>query len=176
MDSALSSTDSGAERANRLLKRRADRYARLAALTAEEEQLECMLFDRGASRYVVRLEGLREVRVLRSFCPIPGARAVVPGIIYYRGEVLSLHDLAAFMDAPSHSEPRWIVVVEHGGSRMGLLADDIVEVRTFPVSDVRPAPLTLSARASCVEGVLADGGILLRAETLFSNPHFSNGL
>ena len=56
------------------------------------------------------------------------------------------------------------------------MVDDIVEVRTFLSGDVRPAPLTLAARADCVEGVLADGAILLRAETLFANPRFFKGL
>lgn len=176
MESVPSSSGFGDERSLRLLRRRAERYGRQAAVVAAEEQLECMLFVRGGERYVIRLSVLREVRVLRGFCAIPGARSVVPGVIYYRGEILSLHDLAPFMQAPATAEPHWIIVVEHGGQRMGLMVDDIVEVRTFLVSQVRPAPLTLSAHATCVEGVLADGSILLRAESLFSNPHFSKGL
>ena len=105
MDSAASSITSSAERGGRLLQRRAERYARQSAAAAAEEQLECMLFERGGARYVIRLSALREVRVLRDFCTIPSARAVVPGIIYYRGEILSLHDLAPFMEVESGEEP-----------------------------------------------------------------------
>lgn len=137
-----------------------------------------MLFTRGGEHYVIRLGVLREVRVSRGFCAIPGAREVVPGIIYCRGEVLSLHDLAAFMGAAAEAcaEPRWIIVVESNDRRLGLMADDIIAVRSFLTTAVRPPPLTLSARASCAEGILTDGAILLRTQMLFSDPQFFNGL
>ena len=111
-----------------LLKQRAARYA-LATEAQATDITDAVVFRRGAVKYAIPLVSLREVRPLRSFCPIPCASASVPGILHFRGEILSLHDVAAFMDPAIETEnPVWVIVVEHMNERIGLAADEILDV------------------------------------------------
>ncbi len=158
------------------MAQRAARYRSRAGDTVIDERTEGLLFQRGDARYVITIADLREVRFLKGFCPIPGARDVVPGIIYYRGEILSLHDLGAFMGASSEDEGRWIIVVQHEGQRLGLMADDILGVRAYTADDIHPPPITMGSRAGCVRGVLEDGVLAISADALFSDPAFFKGL
>ncbi|MFO0580568.1 MAG: chemotaxis protein CheW [Polyangia bacterium] len=159
-----------------LLKARAARYAKATA-EAAHDMLESVIFTRGSGRYGVVLSVLREIRPLQSVCLLPGASPVVPGVLYYRAELLSVHDLSAFMNPGARAAMKpapWVLIVEHEGERLGLLADAVVEIRSILTADVRPLPITLGDRSSCFKGVLEDGLLLLHAPPLFSNPHFFN--
>ena len=158
-----------------ILRQRATRYGRLVEAEASQTRFEGLLFARGGAQYILRLSALREVRQLRSFCPILGARPVVPGIFSYRGEVLSLHDLAALVGSPAE-ESRWIIVVQHRDLRMGLMADEVQEVRVLSEEAVHPAPITMGVLTRCLQGVLASGERLLQHEALFTEDRFFKGL
>lgn len=160
----------------RILTQRAARYARRDAAEDDGEQVRLLFFSHGSSDYAIPLEDLREVRVLRGFCPIPGARPAVPGIFYYRGEVLSLHDLSAFMGTQVGAEGHWVLIVERDKQRLGIIAKDVVDVKEVAQSTVRPSPITLGDRAVCVQGVVEKNTLLLRADALFSTPAFFRGL
>ncbi len=160
----------------RILIQRAQRYARVEEQDSDEELVKLLYFEHGPSTYGISINDLREVRVLRGFCSIPGARKTVPGIFYYRGEILSLHDLAAFMGTTSDKPPRWVIIVEHDGQRMGLMARDVLDVREVAMSTVRPAPVTLGDRGACLQGIVGDDTLLLRTESLFTNQSFFAGL
>jgi len=159
-----------------ILLQRAKRYARMEEQDADEELVKLLYFEHGPSVYGIPLDDLREVRVLRGFCSIPGARRTVPGIFYYRGEILSLHDLTAFMGTKTDEAARWVIIVEHDGQRMGVMARDVLDVREVAMSRVRPAPVTLGDRAGCLQGIIEDQTLLLRTDALFTNPSFSVGM
>lgn len=159
-----------------LLKLRAERYAKAASEVARDA-METVLFSRGSGRYGVLLSTLREIRPLTNLSLLPGASAVVPGVVYYRGELLSAHDLAAFMNPgvrTAHKPGGWILIVEHEGERLGLIADAVTEIRAMHAEAVHPLPLTLGDRSACFQGVLADGLLLLHTPVLFSSSRFFN--
>ena len=164
--------------ANRIsiLKARAERYARREQLDEDGDLVRLLFFSHGSSDYAIPLDDLREVRVLRGFCPIPGARSTVPGIFYYRGEVLSLHDLASYMGVQTDATPNWVLIVERDKQRLGLMAKDVIDVKEVSQASVRPSPVTLGERAVCVQGVVEKSTLLLRTEALFSTPAFFKGL
>lgn len=157
-----------------LLKLRAERYAR-ATTEASRDAMETVLFTRGSGRYGVVLSTLREIRPLTNLTLLPGASAVVPGVFYYRGELLSAHDLAAFMSPATRPAPKpggWILIVEHEGERLGLIADAVNEIRAVQLEALHPLPLTLGDRSTCFQGVLEDGLLLLHTPVLFASPRF----
>jgi len=160
----------------RILSQRAARYARRDQAEDDGQHVRLLFFSHGNSDYAISLEDLREVRVLRGFCPIPGARPVVPGIFYYRGEVLSIHDLSAFMGTQTGAESHWVLIVERDKQRLGIMAKDVVDVREVAQVSVRPSPITLGERSVCVQGVVDKNTLLLRTEALFSTPSFFRGL
>jgi chemotaxis signal transduction protein len=154
-----------------LLKQRAARYARRTAPVVEEE-VEYMAFCRGAGHYALPLVGLRELRPLRHLARIPGASPVVPGVLHFRGELLSAHDLAAWMGQGSHVRPGWALVVEHGGARLALMVDEVAGIERMAASQLGALPVTLGERGACFRGVLGGQRLLLEPERLFSTPAF----
>ncbi len=155
-----------------LLKQRATRYA-MATERVAVELTDAVIFRRGTAKYALPLVTLREVRPLRSFCPIPCASASVPGILHFRGEIISLHDVAAFMDPSGESEnPNWVIVVEYMGERIGLGADEILDVERHSVAMIQPLPITFGDRGTICDGLLPDGSLLLSASRMFHTEAF----
>lgn len=155
-----------------LLKQRAARYA-MAAEAQTEDVTDAIIFRRGTSNYAVPLVALREVRPLRSFSPIPSASRTVPGIFHFRGEVLSLHDVAAFMEPAAQADvPAWVIVVEHGGERIGLGADEILDVERHASLAVQMLPVTFGDRGAICDGLLPNAAVLLSAPRMFHTDAF----
>jgi chemotaxis signal transduction protein len=151
-----------------LLLQRASRYAQKPEERAGDIS-EAVIFVRGPTRYAAPLSALREVRPLRTFCRVPGAAAAVPGLIHYRGEILSVHDLAAFMDpTAAGKDASWVLVAEHRGERIALLGDEIIDIEAFSAARVLPVPITFGERGACFEGVLPGGTLLLSPPRLFA--------
>lgn len=155
-----------------LLQKRAQRYA-LAASEEDANVHEAVVFRRGEGRFAIPLAALREVRPMRGFCPIPLASNSVPGIVHFRGEILGLHDAFAFMSgAPFGGAPSWLIVVEHAGERLGLGADEIIDIERYGAGRIAPLPLTLGDRGAICDGVLSGDVFLLSPPRLFRTDGF----
>jgi chemotaxis signal transduction protein len=154
-----------------LLKRRAARYAHRPT-TEEGELVELVAFSRGEGHYALPLLALREIRPLRHLARIPGASPVVPGVFHFHGELLSGHDLACWLGGGARAPASQVLVVEHGGARLGLLADDVAGIERMVASQLGPVPVTLGERGACFRGVLGGQRLLLEPERLFSTPAF----
>jgi chemotaxis signal transduction protein len=155
-----------------LLRRRATRYARRAAPLVEEVT-EFVAFSRGAGRYALPLGGLREISPRPHLAYIPGASRVVAGAFHFRGELLSAHDLAVWLESEGAlAEPEWLLVVEHAGMRLGLLANEVSGIEQLAASQLGPVPITLGQAGACFRGVIGGQVLLLEPERLFSTPAF----
>lgn len=151
-----------------LLRWRATRYAQKPS-TDQSDQTEVIVFVRGGTRYAAALDGLREIRPLRTFCPIPGGTSLVPGVFHYRGEILSVYDLSCLLNPDaSHPYSDWVVVVEHDGARIGLVVDEVIGVEPTSAGKVRPVPISLGEHTPCFQGVLDGGALLLHTARLIS--------
>lgn len=155
-----------------LLRLRAARYARQPEGKAEDV-IDIVVFVRGRSRYAIPLCAVREVRPLRAFCRIPGSSRCVPGMFHFRGEIISVHDLEAFMDPGAGGRPSpWIVLIEHQGERIALLADEVLDVEQIATEQIKPTPITFGDRAACFQGVIGGAVLLLQPGKLFTTPRF----
>ncbi len=155
-----------------LLRRRAARYARPAVPSAEEVT-ELVAFSRREGHYALPLASLREIRPLTHLARVPGASPVVAGVFHFRGELLGAHDLGRWLGRGGDgSRPGWVLVVEHGGARLGLLADEVAGIERMPTSQLCPVPVTLGERGACFRGVFGGQRLLLEPERLFSTPAF----
>src|SRR5689334_23120446 len=92
-----------------LLLARAARYGR-SVDAATEHVADVVVFRRGAGHFAAPLHALREIRPLRRMCRIPGASPCAPGVFLYRGEIVSLHDLDAFLGGGGGA-PGWVLVL-----------------------------------------------------------------
>lgn len=159
-----------------LLAARAARYARIQTQVSEERE-DVVRFERGDGRYAVLITDLREIRPLRRLCRIPGAAPVAPGVFYYRGEILSAHDLGCFLvERELPGTPPWVLILELSdgprGERFGLLADNITGISAVVRPRLQPLPVTLGDRASCFHGALDGGELLIHPERLTQCPEF----
>jgi chemotaxis signal transduction protein len=157
-----------------LLRLRAARYARQERESVRDTP-DAVVFERGDGCYAILVTELREIRPLRRLCRIPGASRVVPGVFYYRGEILSAHDLGNFLlrrDLPG--TPPWVLVVEVQGERIGLLADNIIDIVAVPAGKLRPPPLTFGETVDCFHGILDGGALLVNPARMISNNKFAS--
>lgn len=155
-----------------ILRARAERYAKQPEKRAEDVT-HAIVLTRGGARYAAPLRSLREIRPLKVFCRIPDASRCVPGMFHCRGEILSLHDIEAFMMEGAGGRPApWVLILEQGRERIGLMADEVLDVVEVSAARVMPVPITFGDRATCFEGILDGGVFLLAPPKLFSTPSF----
>ncbi len=160
------------EDASELLKRRASRYgARTASRSID--RIDHVIFDRAGSTFGIQLTALREIQIVDRFCPVPGASPVVPGLVHFRGELLSLHDVAPYLEDSTDPPPwRWLLIVEHARQRLGLMADDVQGISTLQGDEIGEVPLALGEKASCFAGIADGNRLLLDPSGLFETPTF----
>jgi purine-binding chemotaxis protein CheW len=158
-----------------LLDLRAARYAQAANQPPAIERT-VVTFRRHNSRYGVTLEELREIRPLSRWCKLPGTSHVVPGVVYYRGELLTLMDLAALSTGASDStEASWMLVLEQSGERIGLMADDVTDVLALETGAIQALPLTMGPAADTFVGMSSDGVLIVDTARLMSASLQSSG-
>lgn len=98
-------------------------------------------------------------RILRfeSPAPLPKAPDYLEGVLQYQGAPVPVVDLRKRLgvDAPQRDDTR-IVVLEVGGSRVGMVVDAVTEVMQVPASQVTaPAPIVKGLAAEYITGLVA---------------------
>jgi purine-binding chemotaxis protein CheW len=162
--SAGASFERDAARAQTILRQRA---VQLAAIPAQRKRApvsaDFLVFRAAGARYALALASLREVVPMPPIAGVPGAAPAVRGVIPWRGEFVTVFDLApalglAMRDetAASHAvilrkdTPRVALAIE-GAERMARL-----DTTTLQAPDAWPAK-----RADLLRGVTADAVAIL---------------
>jgi purine-binding chemotaxis protein CheW len=168
-DSEFAGAD-GSTRA--LLRARAQRYA---TATAEEKRVlyNVVTFRRGSGQYALPLQGLREIRPLARLCQLPGTNPVVLGVVYYRGELISLHDLATFASGSiSRNQPGWMLIAQQHDLHMALAADDVMDVVPIEAGNTHPVPISMGDAAELFAGMTDTGISIVDVQRMFETPRF----
>jgi purine-binding chemotaxis protein CheW len=112
------------------------------ARATDGEFARWVCFGLGGQEYGLPILQVREVLRPVPVEPVPGAPAIVPGVINLRGQVVSLIDLRRYLGLPpavETAETR-IVVVAYDGEVFGLLVDRIGEVSKIALAAIKPLP------------------------------------
>lgn len=106
----------------------------------QEIQLAC--FKVGSELYALDIMRIKEIIRPQKLTPVPKAPSFIEGIINLRGAVVPVADLRKRFDQPISAESRKnrIVVCSLAGKIIGLLVDEVTEVKRFGRKDVAPAP------------------------------------
>jgi purine-binding chemotaxis protein CheW len=106
----------------------------------QEVQLACLRI--GAELYAIDIMRIKEIIRPLKLTPVPKAPAFIEGVINLRGTVIPVADLRKRFDAPIGEDERKfrIVVCALAGRLIGLLVDEVTEVRRFGRADIAPAP------------------------------------
>ena len=94
------------------------------------------LFMLGEESFAVNLKQVSEVFKLELITPVPGMPLSLVGVANLRGMVVPLVDLRPLLEAPQSSALRYAVIVRHGARQIGILVDEVPEIRTIQADDV----------------------------------------
>lgn len=106
----------------------------------QEIQLAC--FRLGGELYALDILKIKEIIRPQKLTPVPKAPRFIEGVINLRGAVIPVADLRKRFDQPAVEDARKnrIVVCQLGGKAIGLLVDEVTEVRRYTRQELSPAP------------------------------------
>jgi purine-binding chemotaxis protein CheW len=138
----------------------------------EAAQVSFLAFNKGPQRYGIAISEVIEVETLQQFTPVPGAPDFVPGVINWRGTILSLLDLGKLFQIPETglADLHACVIVEAAGSRVAVVAGEIEEIVSVPSDQLRPAPERPGdIPADWVAGIHDENRIVLRMDQVLQD-------
>ena len=105
-----------------------------------EVQLAC--FRIGSELYALDIMRIKEIIRPQKMTPIPKAPAFIEGVINLRGVVIPVADLRKRFDQPISETNRKnrIVVCSLSGRIIGLMVDEVTEVKRFGRNEIAPSP------------------------------------
>ncbi len=131
--------------------------------------LQLVVFALGEEELALPMSAVREIVRMLPLAPVPRAPAYLLGLANLRGRVLPVLDLRRLMGA----EPRApsactrVLVLEHRGSRLGLMVDAVRRVLEADASSVEPAREQARALgASTLESVVRTEGAVVQVLAL----------
>jgi purine-binding chemotaxis protein CheW len=109
------------------------------------------------------VEVFRPGRIAR----VPGAEPAVAGVTGWRGELLTVLDLAVLLGLPplAPAAPRMVVVLDAGGPPCGVVVDAVGELARIDPGELRALPET-ARRTAHLLGITRDAVLVLDAAGL----------
>jgi purine-binding chemotaxis protein CheW len=144
----------------------------------DEDGILVLEFLLSGERYVIDMNYIREVALLKEITRIPGTPSFILGVIGLRGSILSLVDIRAVLGLPSKGLTDYNRIIVLAGEKMvfGILADSIVMTRTIRMSQVnRPPPIMSGTGISYLIGILPGPVMVLDAYALLNDPRMVVG-
>ena len=86
--------------------------------------------------FAIDLRHVREVFEIESITPVPGMPASLVGVANLRGTVIPLADVRPSLGLSASATPKYAVVVRHGTQQVGILIDDVPEIRAIHPDDM----------------------------------------
>lgn len=111
----------------------------------------CRLADR---IYGIELATVREIITFRGATRLPGAPALVAGLVNVRGTIVTVLDLGERLAGASSARPEAsVVLVEHGPKVVGVVVDEVLDVHQL-ADDAMPIDAADLVPGAGVRGVV----------------------
>lgn len=159
------------EEARRILRQRAREAAREPAPPLTEGTIQVVTFLLAQETYAIEARFVREIYPLRELTPFPSLPGFVLGLIGVRGKVLPVVDIKKLFDLPEKglTDLNKVLVVHSGDLELGILADQILDLRSVPLGGIQPSLPTLAGiREEYLRGVTAERMVILDAEKILT--------
>jgi chemotaxis signal transduction protein len=159
------------ERIETVYRERAARLALQRALPDTAATFAALVFTLGTEHYAIELRDLAEVLPFRGCTPVPHMPQELAGVLNLRGAIRPVIDVAHVMGLPIAKDrnPGWLLVLRRGSLEIGLLVDQVVNVRPFQSDDTTgPAHDGTHSATSYLKGITSDNVMLISAEKLLS--------
>jgi len=114
----------------------------------QEIQLAC--FRIGTEFYALDIMRIKEIIRPQRLTAVPKAPAFIEGVINLRGAVVPVVDLRKRFDLPSTDLDRRtrVLICALAGKIIGLIVDEVAEVRRYTRKEIQPSPQFLKGRGS----------------------------
>lgn len=127
--------------------------------------LELLCVEGGGQVYALDIMVIREILRNQAVTPVPRAPAPVAGVTNLRGELIPVIDLhQAVTGAPARGEtadPK-LVVVRAAGRVTALRVEQVIEVVSVPLGEMKPVPGTAGRAGPLVAAFRREGaGVVL---------------
>jgi purine-binding chemotaxis protein CheW len=166
----------GAEEKRKILRARARARSLAAAGKAEaaspRQFLEVVPFVLGCEYYAIEADYIREILPLSEFTPLPCTPSFVLGLANVRGQILSIINIKKLFDLPEKglTNLNKLIIVHGNHMELGILADDILGVRSILLEELRSALPTLTGiREKYLKGITKDPLVVLDMDNIFSD-------
>jgi purine-binding chemotaxis protein CheW len=153
-----------------------ERAAALARSSDDDETsgetISIVVLVVGDERYGVDVQDVQEIEPLDKLTPIPGTPAFWAGVVNLRGSMYPVLDIERYLSLPAAdaAENPKVALVSRGGLSVGLLVDEVAEIRKVRSSEIGPPVADGSSKAEVVRGVTPDMLSVLDLEALLADP------
>jgi purine-binding chemotaxis protein CheW len=137
---------------------------------AEALYVEYLSFMLSGEEYAVRIEDVKEIIRWQSITRVPRAPSFVMGVISLRGVIMPVFDIKRRLGLGEAERSRFsrVLVVEDGGSLVGMMVDRVTGVVKLGPESIEPPPSVIGGvEAGYLEGV---GRVGERLVILFDTP------
>ena len=158
-----------------VLQARAKALAREQAGDASDadDSIEVLEFVLSDETYAFELSYVREVGALLEMSLVPGVPAFVMGITCMHGKILAVVDLRKVFGLPERGlrDSRQVIVLQSADMEFGILGERVTGVRHLSLAGLQASLPTLTeVRAAYLQGIAADGTVVLSAAKLLADP------
>lgn len=121
-----------------------------------EEQL--VIFQLNDQQYALPIQETQEIIRMSNITRVPNTKHYVEGIINLRGSIVPVINLNKRLNLPvsQYGEDTRIIVVEHGGQKVGMIVDIVLEVGRFTDDEIEP-PSVAGDNVDYLKGVVKKG-------------------
>ncbi|MDE3019089.1 MAG: purine-binding chemotaxis protein CheW [Nitrospirota bacterium] len=103
--------------------------------------LRVCLIGLGGELFAINLRHVREVFEVENLTTVPGMPAALAGVANLRGVVIPVVDLRGLLGLPTGgAKLAYAVVLKHGPHQIGVMVEQVPEIRTVHQEDFLPAP------------------------------------
>jgi purine-binding chemotaxis protein CheW len=105
-----------------------------------EGSLKVCVASLGGELFAIDLKYVREVFEVEHVTPVPGMPSTLTGVANLRGTVIPVADLRPALSLRSPATPqKFAIVVRHETQQIGLLVDNVPEIRTVRRDEILTA-------------------------------------
>lgn len=171
MDGMRAGFEPDAAEIDRRLRERAARLARPEQAAAIADDLRLLGFTLAGCAHAVDSALVREICAGLVPTPVPNVPAWVAGIVYLRGEMLTVADFRALTGGGGASEAGegMVLVLNQGDRALGLAVDAIGGLRAVGRDSLGPVPATVHGGRRYYLGVADDGALVLDGTAFFDD-------
>lgn len=155
----------------RILVERAAALAVAPASEADEERMQVVPLAIDGEVYGIDALQVLEIQPVGRLVRVPSTPEFVAGVMNVRGRIHSILHLRRFLGLPNAASGRYSkVALVSAGLTLGILADEVSDLRRVRLGDLGPAPIALTGVSEeYVRGVTPDLIVVLNLEGILAD-------